>query len=522
MSAPASGAPAHGAGAPEPHAFFEGLARTATPEPAAVVIFGATGDLTSRKLLPALYALARDLLLPPRFAIVAVGRVEMSDEQMRAAAREAIRRHAAESFDEAVFSSLAEAITYVRGDYIDPRTYERLREHLAGVDAARGTAGNRLFYLAVPPTLFPEIIRNLGEARLVQPGERPYTRVVVEKPFGRDLDSARALNREVSRTLSESQIFRMDHYLGKETVQNLFVFRFANAFFEPLWNRNFVDHVQITAAETLGVETRGAFYEDTGALRDIVQNHMLQLLSLVAMEPPARWRAEEVRNEKVKVLRAIHRPENDEVAREAVRGQYSPGTIEGRPVPGYRQEKGVNPRSNTETYAALRLEIDNWRWAGVPFFLRTGKRMAKRVTEIAVFLRPVPHLPFDEPRARPEPNALVLRIQPDEGISLRFGAKVPGPRVAIESVKMDFLYGTSFGERQPEAYERLLLDCLLGDATLFARADEVEAAWEVVQPFLDSWSQHDPPDFPNYESGTWGPSAAVRLIGASGRAWRRP
>jgi glucose-6-phosphate 1-dehydrogenase len=520
MSAPASAPPARHK--TESHPLFEGLLRASVPEPAAVVIFGATGDLTARKLMPALYSLARDLLLPPRFAIVAVGRPEKTDDEVRQVARASVREHVPDLYDEAVFDALAEGISYVRGDYLDPHTYVRLRQHLERVDSARGTAGNRLFYLAVPPALFSEIVRNLGEAGLVSKERRPFTRVVIEKPFGRDLASARSLNHEVMRTFHESQIFRMDHYLGKETVQNLFVFRFANAFFEPLWNRNYVDHVQITVAETLGVESRGAFYEDTGALRDIVQNHMLQLLSLVAMEPPTRFRADEVRNEKVKVLRAIRRPTLDEVTRESVRGQYEAGTVDGKPAVGYRQEQGVNARSNTETYAAIRLEVDNWRWAGVPFYLRAGKRLAKRATEIAVFLRPVPHLPFEERSARPEPNALVLRIQPDEGISLRFGAKVPGLRVAIESVKMDFLYGTSFGERQPEAYERLLLDCLLGDPTLFARADEVEAAWEVVEPFLHHWSRHAPSDFPNYEAGTWGPAAADRWIAGDGRAWRRP
>ena len=499
-----------------------GMARTVAPEPCAFVIFGASGDLTSRKLLPALYALWHDMLLPARFAVVGVSRGDMDDAAFREKARAAVAEFGRVKPDGESWRAFAECLTYVGGDIGDAQTFERLREHLKKADTERGTAGNRVYYLAVPPSVFPPLIKRLGDAGMVEHAERPYTRVVIEKPFGHDLRSAKTLNDELKQTLVEDQVFRMDHYLGKETVQNLFVFRFANSLFEPVWNRNFIDHVQITVAEPIGVEGRGAFYEESGILRDIVQNHMMQLLSLVGMEPPGRFTANEVRDEKVKLLRSVHIPMADDVERVAVRGQYGPGAIAGKEVVGYRQEPGVAPDSVIETYAALRLEVDNWRWAGVPFFLRAGKRLPKRVTEIAVQFRAVPHLPFAERAARAEPCVLVLRIQPDEGISLRFAAKVPGFRIAVQSVKMDFRYGTSFGVEPPEAYERLILDCLLGDSTLFARADEVEAAWSLMDPILAAWAAHRPGDLPNYESGTWGPAAAARVFRGENRAWRRP
>ncbi|HEV8481810.1 MAG TPA: glucose-6-phosphate dehydrogenase [Candidatus Eisenbacteria bacterium] len=499
-----------------------GMARTVAPEPCAFVIFGASGDLTSRKLLPALYALWHDMLLPARFAVVGVSRGDMDDAAFREKARAAVAEFGRVKPDGESWRAFSECLTYVGGDIGDAQTFERLREHLKKADTERGTAGNRVYYLAVPPSVFPPLIKKLGDAGMVEHAERPYTRVVIEKPFGHDLRSAKALNEELKQTLVEDQVFRMDHYLGKETVQNLFVFRFANSLFEPVWNRNLIDHVQITVAEPIGVEGRGAFYEESGILRDIVQNHMMQLLSLVGMEPPGRFTANEVRDEKVKLLRSVHIPMAEDVERIAVRGQYGPGAIAGKEVVGYRQEPGVAPDSVIETYAALRLEIDNWRWAGVPFFLRAGKRLPKRVTEIAVQFRAVPHLPFAERAARAEPCVLVLRIQPDEGISLRFAAKVPGFRIAVQSVKMDFRYGTSFGVEPPEAYERLILDCLLGDSTLFARADEVEAAWTLMDPILAWWGAHRPGDFPNYEAGTWGPAAAARVFRGENRAWRRP
>jgi glucose-6-phosphate 1-dehydrogenase len=505
-----------------PNPLGQGMARAVTPEPCAFVIFGASGDLTSRKLLPALYALWHDLLLPARFAVVGVSRGDMTDEAFREKARAAVAEFGRVKPEGESWKAFAECLTYIGGDFDDPKTFEGLREHLKMADAERGTAGNRVYYLAVPPSVFPPLIRKLGEAGMVEHDGGPYTRVVIEKPFGRDLRSARALNQELRATLVEDQVFRMDHYLGKETVQNLFVFRFANSLFEPVWNRNFVDNVQITVAEPIGVEGRGAFYEEAGIVRDIVQNHMMQLLSLVAMEPPGRFLANEVRDEKVKLVHSVHIPAPEEVERITVRGQYGPGAIAGQEVVGYRKEPGVAPDSAVETYAALRLEIDNWRWAGVPFFLRAGKRLPKRVTEIAVQFRAVPHLPFADRSAQAEPCVLVLRIQPDEGISLRFNAKVPGFRIALQPVKMDFRYGTSFGTEPPEAYERLIVDCMIGDATLFARADEVEAAWALMDPILAVWAEHRPGDFPNYESGTWGPASAAKLFAREGRGWRRP
>jgi glucose-6-phosphate 1-dehydrogenase len=413
-------------------------------------------------------------------------------------------------------------IVYHQGDFADPDTYDRLAVRLDEIDAGHGTLGHRLFYLATQPSAFPTIVAQIGRCGLdheVHGGG--WRRIVIEKPFGRDLDSAKRLNREVARVFREAQVYRIDHYLGKETVRNLLVFRFGNGIFEPIWNRRYVDHVQITVAESLGVEERGAFYEETGAARDVLQNHLLQLLSLVAMEPPATFEADALRDEKAKVLRAIAEPTRLEVAHGVVRGQYASGWVEGGPVPGYREEPKVDPLSETETFVAARFLVDDWRWSGVPFYLRTGKRLPRRATEIAIQFREVPHRLFREASVDPEPNLLAIRIQPDEGILLRFGSKVPGLGLDIRTVNMDFTYGSAFAVDAPEAYETLLLDAMLGDASLFTRADEVEAAWSIVSPIVDAWIDGPAPDFPDYAAGTWGPEAADALLERDGRRWRR-
>ncbi len=508
--------------------FRAGLAREESPPPCALVIFGATGDLARRKLLPALWELHRSGLLPARFAVVGVARGAMDDAAFVAAMRAAVAEHGRTPLEAAAWDAFAAGLRYVAGEFADPATFERLKAVLGELDAARGTAGNRLFYYATPPSFAGPLFERLAAAGLLDEKAGAFSRVIVEKPFGRDLESARALNAAALAVADERQIFRIDHYLGKETVQNILVFRFANAIFEPLWNHDYVDHVQITVGEAIGVEGRGKFYEEAGALRDIVQNHLLQLLALIAMEPPVAFDADAVRDEKVKVLRAIPVPTVREVAQQVVRGQYAAGATGGVDVPGYRGEPGVAADSTTETYVALKLSIDNWRWAGVPFYVRAGKRLPKRVTEIAITFKDVPHAFFGRggaapgPGAGPEPNVLALRIQPDEGISLRFGSKVPGSRLDVEPVKMDFLYGRSFGVEPPEAYERLLLDAMLGDSTLFIRRDEVEAAWGLVSAVHAGWADQAPPEFPNYESGTWGPAAAEALLARDGRAWRRP
>jgi glucose-6-phosphate 1-dehydrogenase len=424
-----------------------------------------------------------------------------------------------------VWDRFAQALFYYAGDPADPGLYAGLGDFLRQVERERGTGGNRLFYCSTPPSLYPHIVTRLGEAGLNRPpeGSGAWTRIIIEKPFGRDLGSARALNQTVAGVFSEDQVYRIDHYLGKETVQNILVFRFANGIFEPLWNRSHVDHVQITVGESLGVEARGAYYEEAGALRDMIQNHILQLLCLVAMEPPVTFEAAHVRDEKTKLLRAIRPIAPEEVGQVAVRGQYGPGFVEGQRVRGYREEKGVSAESITETYAALQLAVDNWRWAGVPFYLRTGKRLPKRASEIAVQFRRTPHLVFRrDPGALVEPNWLVLRIQPDEGMSLSFAAKLPGPELRLKPVEMDFDYGRAFGGEPPEAYERLLLDAMKGDATLYARGDWVDIAWQILSPVLEAWAAGEARKFPNHEAGTWGPAEADTLIERSGRRWRRP
>ncbi|HZP57501.1 MAG TPA: glucose-6-phosphate dehydrogenase [Dehalococcoidia bacterium] len=497
-----------------------GLRLPRTPQACAVVVFGATGDLTARKLMPALYNLARERMLPTGFSVVGFARREWSDEQFRAAMKEAVAKFSREPLQDEIWDSFARNLHYVRGDFADSGAYVRLGERLAKQDHAHGAAGNRLFYLATPPTAYAEIAHRLGEAGLSRGGpDGGWARLVVEKPFGRDLASARELDQALGMVFRERQIFRIDHYLGKETVQNILVFRFGNGIFEPIWNRRYVDNVQVSVAESVGVEARGGYYEEAGALRDMVQNHLLQVLALVAMEPIASFQGDAVRDEKAKVFRAIL-PIGD-VSAETVRGQYTAGAILGEPVPGYRQEPNVAPDSRVETFVAMRLCIENWRWAGVPFYLRVGKRLPKRATEVAITFNRAPLQIFREMAGiAPAPNLLVLRIQPDEGISLRFGAKVPGTRSDVRPVTMDFRYGTSFGVEPPEAYERLLLDAMIGDATLFTRWDGVEAAWELLTPVLDTWAGGASP-LRFYEAGSWGPEEARQLIEREGREWHR-
>jgi glucose-6-phosphate 1-dehydrogenase len=492
----------------------------AIPPPLALVIFGATGDLTRRKLLPAVFRLWKDGLLPQGFAVVGFGREEMPDEQFRERMRAALAEFAQPPSDDD-WAGFAPRLSYVATPFDDPEAYIRLDRHLKEMDGLCGTCGNRLYYLAIPPSVIPTVVEGLGRAGMVRaPGEPEWTRIVVEKPFGHDLASARELNALLLRVFDESQVFRIDHYLGKETVQNLLVFRFANVIWEPVWSRTYVDHVQVTVAETVGVESRAGYYERAGALRDMVQSHLLQLLTLVAMEPPAAYDADSIRTEKVKVLRAVRPVTRESVEREVVRGQYA-ASPDGR-MAGYRQEPGVAPGSRTETSVALRLWIDDWRWAGVPFYLRTGKRMPRKSSEVVVRFRQAPHPILDAVQGdRPQPNALVLRIQPKEGISLYFEAKVPGLSGPLEPVAMDFDYARAFpGAQAPEAYERLLLDAMLGDATLFARRDEVEAAWALVTPILEAWETGGEPE--PYPAGTWGPPGADRLLEEMGHRWHEP
>jgi glucose-6-phosphate 1-dehydrogenase len=492
---------------------LEGLRVRRTPEPCALVIFGASGDLTRRKLFPALYSLAYRHLLPERFGIVGVARSEQSNDDFLEAMRDAVQKHGRDELRDDVWDWLAAGTRYVATDFADEGGEDEVVETLNELDEERGTAGNRVYYFAVPPDAIGTLVEQIGKRR----STKGWTRIVVEKPFGHDLGSARELNAQILRHFSEDEVFRIDHYLGKETVQNMLALRFANGIFEPIWNRQFVDHVEITVAETIGIEGRAAFYERAGAIRDIFQNHLLQLVALTAMEPPIDFTAESVRNEKVKVLRAMHTPGPKSV----VRGQYGRGFVEGEEVPGYREEERVAPDSMTETYVAAKLYVDNWRWADTPFYVRAGKRLRRRETTIAIQFQRAPHPPFEEIAGEGlRANVLLVHVQPDEGVSLEIGAKVPGQGMTIRTVHMDFLYGGAFRTGLPEAYERLILDVMLGDATLFTRADEVDEQWSLVDAIVAGW-RRDRPSFPNYEAGSWGPVAADELIARDGRSWRR-
>lgn len=497
----------------------EGLRLDRSAPPCTVVIFGASGDLTRRKLVPALFNLFQQELLASGFSVLGSSRSAMGNHEFRREMGASMKEFGSDEVDDNVWSSFSEGLFYEPSDPSDPSSYDRLLERLQEIDQERGTSGNRLFYLSTPPSVYSDIVARIGEKGL-SGSDSGWTRIVVEKPFGRDYESARELNQLLQKVFSEEQIYRIDHYLGKETVQNILVLRFANGIFEPLWNRRYIDHIQITAAESMGVEDRGGYYEQAGALRDMIQNHLFQLFTLVTMEPPASLESESVRDEKTKVLRAVRQLQSEQVPEMAIRGQYGEGTVSGRRVRAYRDEDRVDPASRTETFAALKLFIDNWRWAEVPFFLRSGKRLPRRVSEIAIQFRRAPHLIFTESDPY-DANTLVLRIQPDEGISLKFRAKMPGQSFHIRPVKMDFQYGASFGRRSADAYERLLLDAMLGDPTLFSRSDMVEISWKILMPVLEAWKDSDQ-ELPLYQAGSWGPREADSLIGPQGRRWRLP
>ena len=492
-------------------------------DPCIVVIFGASGDLTTRKLLPAFYRLAKDRLLPDEFAIMGFARTTLTDKEFRDRARQSICTHLPQQseFDAEACEWVIERLSYMDGDFHDARPYKQLKERLASLDSKWHTRENYLHYLATVPELFADIVKHLRAVGLTVQSEGVWRRIIIEKPFGCDLRSARSLNRELLSVVEEGQLYRIDHYLGNETVQNILVFRFSNSIFEPVWNRRYVDHVQITVAETVGVEHRGAYYDKAGALRDMIPSHMMQLLSLTAMEPPNALHAEAVRDEQAKVLHAVQLFEPEDVLSNAVRGQYGEGTIAGNRVPAYRSEPMVAPDSPTETFAAIRLNIDSWRWAGVPFYLRTGKRLPRRVSEIAIYFRSAPLVLFrDTPVEHLMPNLLLIQIQPDEGISLRFGVKAPGFQVRVRPVQMEFRYAHYFDREVSSGYERLLYDCMVGDQTLFRRADMVEAGWSIVNPILDLWRVLPPRSFPNYSAGTWGPPESLELLHRDGRRWR--
>jgi glucose-6-phosphate 1-dehydrogenase len=486
----------------EQNPLLEGLERRRRPEPCVLTIFGASGDLTRRKIFPSLYSLAFRDLLPEKFAIVGVARSQMTTEQFLQSMEEAVREFGRDEFQEEIWQKLARVTRYVSTDFADESGEDLVANTLGELDRELGTRGNRLYYLAVPPAAMPTLVHELGERRSAD----GWVRLIIEKPFGHDLASAKELNEHVGRHFADEEVFRIDHYLGKDTVQNLLALRFANGIFEPIWNRQFIDHVQITVAESIGIGSRAAFYEQAGAIRDVFQNHLLQLVALTAMEPPIAFTADAVRNEKLKVLMALATPD----PRVVVRGQYGPGFIDGEPVPGYREEDGVAPDSDTETFVAARLMVDNWRWADTPFYVRTGKRLPRRETTIAIQFKRVPHALFQQAEEL-RPNILVVHIQPNEGVSLAIGAKVPGEGLRVRTVHMDFLYGGSFRTGLPEAYERLLLDAMLGDTTLFPRNDEIEEQWALVDAIVAAWAR-EKPNFPNYAAGTWGPQAAQELV----------
>ena len=494
-----------------------GLDRERGADPCIVVIFGASGDLTRRKLVPALYNLHLDGLLPTAFAVVGVSRGEITDQAFADSLREGVDAHSRRALTGEVWQQFEARLSCVA--VATPEGYRGLADHLDALDRERGTGGNRLFYLATPPSAYTRIVEGLGGVGLNKPGrEDGWSRIVLEKPIGRDLEGARMLNRAANRVFNERDVYRIDHYLGKETVQNLLVFRFANSIFEPLWNQKYVDHVQLTVSESIGVEGRGAYFEESGIARDMVQNHLFQLLCLTAMEPPVSLAADAIRDEKVKVLQSLRPVGPEQVRQSTVRAQYAAGTVSGVRVPGYREEPNVAPDSRIETYVAIRLHVDNWRWAGVPFYLRAGKRLSQRMTEIVLQFRDVPHRLFKDDLV---PNTLTLRIQPDEGITLIFDSKVPGPKPQIRPVAMDFRYGTSFDDQPPEAYERLILDAILGDSTLFIRRDEVEAAWSYIDSLMTVWDADlDTGALAQYESGTHGPAEADELLKRDGRRWR--
>jgi glucose-6-phosphate 1-dehydrogenase len=512
----------------DPHAYVtNGLSQVRRPHACVLTIFGASGDLTKRKLIPALYNLALEKRLPERFAVVGYARSEMSHEEFRRKMREAVSEFSRTGRkDESVWTQFASSLYYVPGDYDGTDGYQRLKDFIDGFDRGSRVKPVRVFYLATPPDLYDLIIQKIATVGLAfrESDGEPRTRVIIEKPFGTDLETARELNRKVHEVLDENQIYRIDHYLGKETVQNIMVFRFANAVFEPIWNRRYVDHVQITAAETVGVENRGGYYDRSGAVRDMFQNHLLQLLCLTAMEPPVAFAADATRDEKGKLLRSVRPVTPDSVPECAVRGQYSRGKIHGKEVVGYREEPDVAKDSPTPTYAAIKFFIDNWRWEGVPFYLRSGKRLPKRVTEIAIQFKRPPLLLFRSCAAVDDvsPNVLVMRIQPDEGVSLTFEVKPPGPEICVNPLSLDFKYEQAFGNSSPEAYETLLEDCIEGDSTLYTRHDWVEQAWALVDPIIKTWEKNPPDNFPNYEAGSWGPKEADEFMRRDGRRWRRP